>query len=166
MKYLPLLVLTLFLSACTPYAPKPDPMKAGLIDPPQSASAVSLLNGQNQSELRVERFGGIPVNLQATTEETLKMLAEQLGLVGVAIEPAASKQLKLAVQELYQFMAAPPFTEICVVRASLTANNGINKAYSVKNASGIDIFHACNFALTKLVAEIVNDSEVRSFLGE
>jgi hypothetical protein len=165
MKYL-LLGLTLFLSACAPYAPKPDPMKNGLINPLESASAVGLLNDQSQSEPRIERFGGIPVNLQATTEETLKMLSEQWRLNGVTVEPAAPKQLKLAVQELYQFMASPPFTEICIVRARLSANNGMSKALSVKNASGVDIFHACNFALTKLVAEIVNDPDVRSFLAE
>lgn len=154
------------MSACTPYAPQPNPMKSGLIVPFQSTTSVSLKNDQQQNKLRIERFGGIPVNLQATTDETLKLLSEQLSLSGVTIDPAASKQLKLTVQELYQFPTPPPFTEICVVKAGLTTNTGLNKTYSVKNVSGVDIFHACDFALTKLVAEIMNSSDVRIFLED
>ena len=165
MKYL-LLIVTLLICACASYTPQPDPMNTSLIVPFQSATSVNILNAQHQSELRIERFGGIPVNLQATTDATIKLLTEQLSLNGVVIDPAASKQLRLTVQELYQFPAPPPFTEICIVQAGLTTNNGIKQSYSVKNVSGIDIFHACNVALTKLVAEIMNDSDIRGFLGE
>lgn len=165
MRYL-LLLFTLFISACATYAPQPDPMKAEMISPFKSTSSINLINAQEQSQLRVERFGGIPVNLQATTDETIKQLTEQLSLAGVKIDPKSSKQLKLQVQELYQFPTPPPFTEICTIKARLTTNNKTDKTYRVENFSGIDIFHACNFALTKLVAEIINDPDIRLFLEE
>ena len=82
------------------------------------------------------------------------------------IAPDASKEMTLSVQELYQFPIAPPYTDICIVRGGLTTSSGLEKLYSVKNLSGIDIFHACDFALTKLVAEIINDPAVRDFLDE
>lgn len=161
-----IIAVSLLLSSCASYEPKPDPMKEGLVAPFQNSATVNVVNGQDQSKLQIERYGGVPVNLKATTEETIKLLEQQLSQNGVVIDPGASKAMTLSVQELYQFPIAPPYTDICIVRAGLTTSSGLEKLYSVKNLSGVDIFHACDFALTKLVAEIINDPVVRDFLDE
>lgn len=158
-----LAVCILTLAACAPYAPKPHPMKPDMVNGFHANASVNIVNNQPKDDFRIKRYGGIPVNLKETTATTISFLREELAKNGVSFDPAEPKTLKVSVDELYQLFYIPG-VDVCQVTCSVETSNGLQKIYQQKDVSGLDIFHACNFALTKVVAEIVNDQEIRTFL--
>ncbi len=76
----------------------------------------------------------MPVNLKETTATTIAFLQAEFAKSGVEVS------------------------------CTLQTGSGLKKQFRENNVSGLDIFHACNFALTKVVAAIVNDEEVRRFI--
>ena len=164
MKKILLVICCCSLFACAPYAPTPAPLKDGMITPFQADAAIKIVNSQSKDDFRITRYGGVPVNLKETTATTIAFLQAELAKNGVQVSPVAAKEIRLSVDELYQVPYSPPMTEICRVSCTLETGSGLKKQFRENDVSGLDIFHACNFALTKVVAAIVNDEEVRRFI--
>jgi uncharacterized lipoprotein YajG len=150
---------------CAPYAPKPHVMKTGMINDYQTQSIVNVVNTQTREDSRIERFGGVPVNLKETTNVTIQLLKEELAKRGVTFDSTSNKTLRLSVEELYHLYYIPG-ASVCQVTCLLEAGDGLAKKYQEVDASGLDIFHACNFAITKIVASIINDQEVRNIIDQ
>lgn len=163
MKKILLVLCCCSLFACAPYAPQPHAMKAGMVDSFHSEATIRLVNGQSKDDFRIKRMGGIPVNLKETTASTIAFLRTELAKNGIGFDPDTDKALKLSVDELYQLFYIPG-VDVCQVTCSLETSAGLQKQYQQKDVSGLDVFHACNFAITKVVAEIINDPEVRDFI--
>lgn len=161
MKAIPPLLFVLTICGCT-YTAKPWPMKPEMVTPFQSSATIKVVNTQTTGTTLIVNTPAQKVNLKDATDKTITLLKEELGKSGVKHDDAVEKSLALSIDSVaFQnyFVAVG-----CDITVTYATGDGDSNSLVVDNRSGIDLNYACNFAITKAVAAIINDSQVRNYL--
>lgn len=159
-------MLILTLCGCTViYKAEPNPMKVGMVEQFQSNATIQIINSQTSEDSQMENVGGgmtFKINPKELTDSAIELLKEELEKNGIETNNSSPKILNLSLDKLYMgnyIMAAG-----CTVTITVETNSGISKIFKRQNTSSLGIWNACDFAITKVVANIINDPEIRYFI--
>jgi uncharacterized lipoprotein YajG len=164
MKKIVLLISVIVVCGCT-YPAKPLPMKPDMILNFHSDSIIKIVNSQKTEVVKIENAKdlGYSANLRETTEETINLLSVELLKNGVTISEESEKILYISLDNI---KALRYFGALgCVPTITINTSSGLNKTFQATNVSA-SLWSACDFAITKAVANIVNDDEMRNFIDD
>ncbi len=156
----------IIISACTvSYRAELYPTPSSLITSQFSGSgSVSLKNEASAGRIPIggpnsagTTFHG---DLRQITDIAISSLTSELNSRGFTVEENASKALKLKIVEtrIVQEMGTR-----CTMQLSVETADGYKRAYSIYN-SGFTHTRTCDGAISKGVAEILNDSKIIEYL--
>lgn len=161
MKFASGLLILLALSGCT-YTANPWPMKPDMLTPFESTSAIKILNTSATEKAPI--YGtGIKTDLHQTTEATINLLKSELSKSGLNFDEESTKTIEISLKSLASvnyFVALG-----CDMTYQVETGDGYSKEIKVHNKSGLSLNLACDFAITKAVADIINDEQIRSYIG-
>lgn len=156
------IILILFLTFCgCTYKASPYPMKRDMISTFHAESSLHIKNVQKKEIVNMEGVA-MQVNLKEATEAAINLLESELVSCGVKRDENSSRSLALSIDKLHYsnyFM-----TVGCTATISVETGNGLKKIVKEHNISGIGLPQACDFALTKAIASIVNDREIVNYI--
>lgn len=157
------------------YVPKPIPVKSEMLSEPVSypCKEVTLINNHTPSaevslspcDQTFEQIGAYThkwrANLRLWTETSLGVSRTELIRRGVKVTDNAPKVLKLSLNRACLRWA---FRDVgCFVDLKVETGDGYVAHFEIDNRS-IDIHDSCDGAITRAVAAMFNDTEIRAYL--
>ena len=129
------------------------PMKPGMVSDYQVDQPITIENTQRSNEA-----------LTAWTGAVVDFLSEELSRRGASVTDDAAAVISVEVTDTYQNFFYAYWAYKCCVSFSATTGDEFERAFRVCDVSGSDLQRACNFCVTKAVAEILDDRHVRTYL--
>lgn len=137
-------------------------MKSGMVTNFRSNSSINIVNEQDIQSAKVEN-SLLNVDLHKATESTINLLESELNKKGIKNNKDSKKKIFVSVENFYfsdYFMVVG-----CTSTIKVKTSDGTTKTFQEHNNSGIGLAQACNFAITKTIASIINDEYIRSFIN-
>ena len=157
-----LLSLAVSLTGCTQILEtKAQPLKAKLFTPYKSTSKITISNVSNKGVTRI--YGLIHYDLKKSSQSVIEALSQKLSEAGITLDNNSGKELKIAIDEI-SFPNKAPFSFPCEFDVTLETGDGKVKHFTTRNRSGNGYIPACDYAMAKVVAEIYNDEDIRSYI--
>lgn len=133
---------------------------AGLWMPP---GMVSGFETENSITIENAQYGDD--RLRAWTNALIELLSIELGKRGARITDQSSLMIRLRITEADQIINSPLYANKCCVSLDLETGERFRKTYEPCQGSALDPQRACDLCVTKLAAAILNDIEMRQYLG-
>jgi len=92
------------------------------------------------------------------------LLKVELEKRGTKITKGAPKELRVSISRVNLFWGA--WAIRCILYLSVETGDGYSKEYEGNNTSPWTLYRACDGAVTKAVAALLNDGKIRSYLTE
>ena len=128
-------------------------MKPGMVSDYQVDQPITIENTQRSNK-----------ELTAWTGAVVDFLSEELSQRGASVTDDAAAVIGVEVTDTYQNPFYAYWAYKCCVSFSVTTGDEYKRAFRVCDVSGFDLQRACNFCVTRAVAEILNDHHVRTYL--
>jgi len=157
------------------YVPRQIPIKPGMILKPgfDICERVNIVNAQIDTEnvpLRAcdQKYNNLGAythkwwgNLHLWTDTAVGVLKTELTKRGVTVTKGAPKILKLSITRVCLFWA---FHDVgCPLNLRVQTGDGYIRNFEVSNKS-IDLYDSCDGAVTRAVAAMFDDDNIRSYL--
>ena len=126
---------------------------------------VSIINAQTSTKEVLIGSQGIHKwlgNLQKWTDVASGLLKTELEKRGATVNEGSPKVLKLAITRVNLFWG---FSAIrCILYLRVETEDGYIKEYEGNNASPWTLYRACDGAVTKAVAAVLNDEKIFRYI--
>jgi uncharacterized lipoprotein YajG len=153
MKQISFLLISIFLISGCATTPTALPIKDGMLDDFSTSNSIYLVNTANTPELK------------KWTNSLITFLSKQLVSHGAKITPDSSRKLEIEIIDTYQNGVYAYWAYKCQLTIRVKTEDGYVNEFDIKDISGLSLQRACNFCVTKTVANILNDSKIREYLG-
>ena len=162
------IVMLIGIIGCTHrYTPKQYPLKPGMAPEFSGGHPISLINVQEstdevlicKTEFNEKLFG----NLQEWTDSVIGLLRSELEKRDIVPTEDADKQLRISVTQAK--VETTVFTIRCFIYLKVETGDGYEKEIEINSGSFAGIYErACDGAVTRAVAAILNDDTILAYL--
>jgi hypothetical protein len=147
------------------YTPKQYPIKTDMVQELNLNQAVSVVNNQHSENMVLMGAQGFHKwlgNMHLWTEVAAELLRSELINRGSTVTSDAPKELKLAITRVNLFWGA--WAIRCILSLRVETGDGYIQEFEGNNASPATLYRACDGAVTKAVAALLNDDQIRQYL--
>jgi hypothetical protein len=162
MKLFFLLFGLLLVSGCT-HRILPHPMKEGMVGEIKSQLPLEVVNIQKLEVVKIEGGIGDNVNLRKSTDDAISLFKSELQKKGIEIRNDASRTLGVSVDKV---VIGGFWVSRCTVFITAETGDGFQKTFNEYNLSGVDPLFACQFAVTKAVALVLNNKNIHNYITD
>lgn len=162
MKFFFLLFGLLLVSGCTHRIP-PHPMKVGMVGEIKSQLPLEVVNMQKSEIVKIEGGIGDNVNLRKSTDDAISLFKSELQKNGIQIKNDTSRTLGVSVDRV---VIGGVLVSRCTVFMTAETGDGFQKTFNEYNLSGVDSVFACQFALTKTIASVLNNENIHNYITD
>jgi hypothetical protein len=151
------------LYGCT-YTAKPYPVELDMVSHFQSNSSIHIVNTQTEGVVKIENSdaGIMNVNLKQATDAAVALFRKELEKKGIKHDALSGNTIGMSLEKFYKGNYLFAFG--CTATLKVETSSGLSKKFKEHNISGIGLPQACNFAITKAVASVMNDQDIRRFI--
>lgn len=129
-------------------------MPQGMVSEFETDKSISIENAQESDD-----------RSRAWTDALIESLSIELKKRGARITDQSSLMIRLTITDAGQAIYFPLYANKCCVSLDLETGEQFRKTYKLCQGSAFDPQRACDLCVTKLAAEILNDTETRQYLG-
>jgi len=160
------LLVILLLTGCThQYAPQKYPLQEGAAAGLNRVGAVDVVNGQTATGLVLLGVQGAHKwmgDLHEWTETAVQLTSDELRKRGGRTGPGAPATLTLQVTRANLYWG---FASIrCILHLKATTGEGYVREFEGNNSSPWTLYRACDGAVTRTVAAMLEDPEIINYL--
>ena len=144
-------ILVVLFGGCTA-VPKALPMKEGMLPDFRVSGEITIENTSEDEKLR------------AWTGSIVDFLSHELERRGAIVAGNAPIVLKLNLTDKKENQFYAYWAYKCTVFFVLETGGGYMRHFQIEDVSGLSVQRACNFSVTKAVAEILTDDIILEYI--
>lgn len=161
-------ILLTGFSGCTHYyVPKQYPMKPGMVPEFSASQRVTIINAQtSKGKILIGAQAGHKWigDLQKWTDTAAGLLKTELEKRGATVTEGAPKVIKLAITKANLYWGVLQIR--CILYLEAETGDGYTGEFEGNNASGWTLYRACDGAVTRAVAAMLNDDKILSYIKD